>query len=148
MISYLNKSARILIPVIIFFTIIYTGCSTGGNIETVDSKTLKDDADDIKYILNFRLKDGRSFSDSSRTGIISLDFKHGVIPQICYFKTEKGPDSLSRYYAAQTFNLEDVSKAIVLYKKDNSLGLLAGGALAIGLVVFLFWANGERNKRP
>lgn len=135
-------AAQVLLISILF----YTGCSSS-NIETVDSNTLQKDHNDISRIYSFELKDGRSFNDEKNN--IYLNIANSSLPQIIF----NGPatDSLGKNIPGslfQGFSLFDVIHAEVQYKKKNNpLPVILSITAAIGVVVFIFWANGQRNKR-
>ena len=141
--------------IIIFFTAIYicsfSGCSTGGNIETIDNNILKEDFSDIKYILKIKLKDGESFEDKNKEGLIYFDMGDKSNAKIVYNGPAIYSDSVSKsspFNLFRSFGIYDIVKATVLYKKDESLKYIIGGATLAAVLVFLFIANGQRNQRP
>ena len=149
MLEYINKKLiGFITPVLLFCIIFFAGCSSS-KIETVDSKTLIEDHEDIDYIRSFKLKNGKTYNNSICS--IYMSFADSANPEIIYNGPGNSNDTASRekYNALfQSFRIAEVLSAKVKYEKSsNPLGVLLGGIAAAGIIVYIFWANGERNKR-
>ncbi|MEO8512613.1 MAG: hypothetical protein ABI543_03565 [Ignavibacteria bacterium] len=134
--------------VLLFCLVFCAGCSSS-NIETIDSGTLKEDHKDISTIYSFKLRSGESFNDSLHN--IYLNFSNSANPEIIYngpdTKTDTSGNLVSKSLF-QSFSLFNVLSAKVKYKKSNNpLWTILGGIAAVGIIIYIFWANGERNKK-
>lgn len=150
LIKYINsKLVRILTPIVIVFVILLSAC--GPSIlerETIDNITLKEDYRDIDWIYSFTLKSGKTFTDSIYS--IGLNFKDKKDPRIIYNGPDIKADSAGNFSdePIQSFSIFDVKEADVIYKKStSSIMPIVGPIIAVAVIVFIFWANGERNKR-
>lgn len=142
------KIVPVVTPLLIFL-FVFAGCSSSEpERETVDRKTLVEDKKDINRIYSFTLKGGKTFNDSLNE--IGLDLTDKKDPRIVYYAPEIKTDTATYYTAKpyQSFSIFSVISADVLYRKSSSKIMpILGPIIGIGVLVFIFWANGERNKR-
>jgi hypothetical protein len=143
-----SKLINFIIPVLLFCMIVSSGCVTSG-IDTVDSEELESEHKYITEIINIKLKTGEIFTDKEYNFSLSLNDKDDVK---IYLYPKPVHDTLninSNIKRYESYLLQDILSAKVKFKnKPTVTGYIAGGVVLIGLLAFLWWANGERNKRP
>jgi hypothetical protein len=144
-----KKLISFLTNVLLTTFIFYSGCSSSGGKDTVDGSTLEDDYKDIQVIYSFKIKDGRQFSKSNDVCNIYIQKSGSTGLKIFAVCDSIDAEGYRRYTKViNSFSLSDVTRANVLYKKSSSpVGIIIGVVVFIGLLAFLFWASGERNKR-
>lgn len=146
--AFHNKTVNIMIPVLLFCFIFSSGCVTSG-IQTIESDDLESDHKYITDIINITLKSGETFSGNDYNFSLALNDRNGAK---IYLYPKPKYDTLkvtSKIYQYESFSLTNILSAKVRYKnKPTVTGYIAGGVVLIGLLAFLWWANGERNKRP
>lgn len=148
----IQKITLKLVPAItpiLLFVFVFSGCSASDpERETIDGGTLIEDRRDIEKVFSFTLKGGRIFSDSLYW--IGLNFSDKKDPRIIYYGPEIETDTTTYFTGKpyQSFSIFSVVSADVLYRKSTSNVMsYIGPILGLGILVFIFWANGERNKR-
>lgn len=148
----IQKITLKLVPAItpiLLFVYVFSGCSASDpERETIDNRTLVEDRKDIERVFSFTLKGGSTFTDSLYW--ISLNLSDKKDPRIIYYGPEIKTDTTTYYTGKpfQSFSIFSVISADVLYRKSTSNVMsYIGPILGLGILVFIFWANGERNKR-
>lgn len=143
-----SKLINFIIPVLLFCLIVSSGCVTSG-INTINSEELESEHKYITEIINIKLNSGEIFTDKEYDFSLSLndldEAKIYLYPKLVRDSLNTNPD-IKRY---ESYLLSNILSTKVKFKnKPTVTGYIAGGVVLIGLLVFLWWANGERNKRP
>ncbi len=145
----INKINSVLpayvIPLLIFCFVFFYGCSSG-RVQTVDADDLASDKEDIIEIHSIKLKNGNILTSNYYYLSIQTAGKKGAKVN---YELNSNIDTSLGLPKSGAYDLSEVLSARVSYVRSDGVPVkeIIGGALLIGLLVFLFWANGERNKR-
>lgn len=133
-------------PLLLFCVTFFSGCSTSG-IYTVDGDEFTSEYKYIKKIYSVSYNDSVKFAEADYEFIVYKN-KLGEPEELnCYPKFLNNKDSL--YYSYfKVIPLDDKMHAKIYYQsKPTIMGYIGGVIGLVAVIAFLWWANGERNKR-
>lgn len=143
-----NKTLNLIIPVLIFCFIFYSGCTSASETKTVDSDELNENIDEIQKVYNFKLNDGKIYS--YKNGNIFINKWDKSNPLLIYipFNILKDSAEINSNEQKETeFSLKFIKSAKVKLKAGGEYATVwnvLGGIAIMGLVILFLFINTNR----